>query len=188
MSNIEEITDALNVLKENGCTDIKILHCTTEYPAPFEEVNLNVMETLKKQFGYEVGYSDHTKGIEIPLAAVAMGATVIEKHFTLDKNMPGPDHKASIEPEELKAMVEGIRNIEKAKGSNVKEPTESEVKNKIVARKSIVAARDIPEGEEFSEENLTTKRPGNGISPMKWNEVIGKKAKRDFLEDELIVL
>ncbi len=188
MSDLKEIRDALNVLEENGCKDIKVLHCTTEYPAPFNEVNLNVMNTLKKEFGYEVGYSDHTKGIEVSLAAVAMGATVIEKHFTLDKNMSGPDHKASIEPNELKALVDGIRNIEKAKGSEKKEPTQSELKNRIVARKSIVAARNISKGELFTEDNLTTKRPGNGISPMMWNNVIGQEAVRNFAEDELIEL
>ncbi|MCR5289222.1 MAG: N-acetylneuraminate synthase [Treponema sp.] len=186
MSDMEEIREALNLLKENGANDITLLHCTTEYPAPFEEVNLNVMKTLKSEFGCKVGYSDHTKGIEVSLAAVAMGAEVIEKHFTLDCNMEGPDHKASLEPDELKALVDGIRNIEKAKGISVKKPTISEIKNRVVARKSIVAARNIKKGERFSIENLTTKRPGNGISPMRWNEIIGMTAKRDFIEDELI--
>lgn len=186
MSEMDEIRAAVELLKENGASDISILHCTTEYPAPLNEVNLNVMSSLKKEFDCKVGYSDHTKGIEVSLAAVAMGADVIEKHFTLDRNMEGPDHKASLEPDELKALVEGIRNIELAKGSFEKVPTESELKNRSVARKSIVAARNISAGEVFTEENLTTKRPGNGISPMKWNEVIGTTAKRDFMEDELI--
>ena len=188
MCELEEIRAAVNLLKDNGSEDITILHCTTEYPAPFSEVNLNVMDTLRKAFGCKIGYSDHTKGIEISLAAVAMGAEVIEKHFTLDRNMPGPDHKASLEPQELKALIEGIRNIELAKGSAEKKPTASELKNRVVARKSIVAARNIRQGESFTEENLTTKRPGNGISPMKWNDIIGTTAKRDFMEDELIEL
>ena len=186
MSDLKDIATALNVLRQHGANDITILHCTTEYPAPFNEVNLNVMTTLRNEFGCKVGYSDHTKGIEVSLAAVAMGAEVIEKHFTLDKNMEGPDHKASLEPDELKALVDGIRNIELAKGSFDKVPTESELKNRSVARKSIVASRTISAGEIFTEDNLTTKRPGNGISPMKWNEVIGTSAKRDFMEDELI--
>lgn len=188
MSDLQEIHEAINVLTKNGTKDIILLHCTTEYPAPISEVNLNVLETLKNEFGYPVGYSDHTQGIEVDLAAVALGATVIEKHFTLDKNMVGPDHKASLEPNELKAMVEGIRKIELAKGSNIKAPTKSELKNRIVARKSIVAAKKIVMGDVFTEKNLTTKRPGNGVSPMRWNEVIGQKAKRDFEEDELIEL
>ena len=186
MCEMNEIEEALNVLRNNGSGDITVLHCTTEYPAPFDEVNLNVMDTLKKKFGCTVGYSDHTKGIEVSLAAVALGAEVIEKHFTLDRNMEGPDHKASLEPNELKAMVDGIRNIEKALGASVKKPSEIEMKNRLVARKSIVALKNIKTGELFTEDNLTTKRPGSGISPMKWNEVIGKTAKRDFMEDELI--
>lgn len=186
MSELDEIRAAVDVLRNNGANNIIILHCTTEYPAPLAEVNLNVMTTLKKEFGCKVGYSDHTRGIEVSLAAVAMGAEVIEKHFTLDRNMEGPDHKASLEPNELKALVDGIRNIELAKGSFEKVPTESELKNRSVARKSIVAARNISTGEVFTEENLTTKRPGNGVSPMKWNEIIGTTAKRDFMEDELI--
>ncbi|MCR4639504.1 N-acetylneuraminate synthase [Ruminococcus sp.] len=186
MCEMNEIEDALKVLKDNGTNDITVLHCTTEYPAPFDEVNLNVMSTLKKEFGYPVGYSDHTKGIEVPIAAVALGAEVIEKHFTLDRNMEGPDHKASLEPSELKAMVEGIRNIEKALGNGDKKPSDIEMKNRLVARKSIVALKDIKVGDKFTADNLTTKRPGNGISPMKWNDVIGQTAKRDFSEDELI--
>ncbi|NBJ92524.1 N-acetylneuraminate synthase [Parablautia muri] len=188
MSELSEIYDAVNTLKNNGTKDITLLHCTTEYPAPIEEVNLNVMETLKQEFGCSIGYSDHTQGIEIALAAVAMGAEIIEKHFTLDKNLPGPDHKASLEPDELKDMIKCIRNIELARGTNIKKPTVSELKNKNIARKSIVAAKTIKYGEPFTEENLTTKRPGTGISPMKWNEILGKKAARCFEEDELIEL
>lgn len=186
MSDLQEIHDAVDTLKGAGSPEVVILHCTTEYPTPEEEVNLNVMDTLRNEFGCLVGYSDHTQGIEISLAAVAMGAAVVEKHFTLDRNMPGPDHKASLEPSELKRLVDGIRKIELAKGRYVKEPTPSEIKNRDIARKSIVAARNIVEGERFTVQNLTTKRPGNGISPMLWNIVIGQEAKRDFGEDELI--
>ena len=162
------------------------MHCTTQYPTPYEDVNLKAMETLKKEFNLPVGYSDHTQGIEIPIAAVAMGAEIIEKHFTLDKNMIGPDHKASLEPDELAQMVKSIRNIEKALGNGIKEPKKSEIPNIKVARKSIVAKCDIKKGEIFSENNLTTKRPGNGISPMKWDEIIGRIATKDYLEDEII--
>lgn len=186
MCTIDDIDAAVKALLENGTKDIRLLHCNTEYPTPFEDVNLNAMQTIKNRFGCEVGYSDHTKGIEIPIAAVAMGATIIEKHFTLDRNMEGPDHKASLEPHELCAMVSAIRNVEKALGTGIKEPSESEKKNIVIARKSIIAARDIKQGELFTEENLTVKRPGSGISPMRWNEVLGEKAKRDFVEDELI--
>lgn len=186
MCTLQEIRTTVDLLKANGCGEITLLQCTTEYPAPYDEVNLNTLSTLKNEFHCSVGFSDHTKGIVVPLAAVAMGAEVIEKHFTLDKNMTGPDHKASIEPDELKALVDGIRIIELAKGSAEKNPTPSEIKNRDIARKSIVAARDIKCGEQFTEENITSKRPGNGISPMKWNEVIGKTASRDFIEDELI--
>ncbi len=188
MCTLEEVCDAVNVLKEFGTTDITLLHCTTEYPAPYDSVNLKAMQTLQKEFGYRVGYSDHTNGIEIPVAAVAMGATVIEKHFTLDKNMEGPDHKASLEPEELRQMVLSIRNVEAAIGDGVKQPSQAEKKNIAIARKSIVAACDIKKGEVFTENNLTTKRPGNGISPMQWNNVLDKVAKRDFSEDEIIEL
>ncbi|WP_300386268.1 N-acetylneuraminate synthase family protein, partial [Clostridium sp.] len=163
-----------------------LLQCTTEYPAPFEEVNLSVMNTLNKEFNLPIGYSDHTKGIEVSIAAVAMGATVIEKHFTLDRDMEGPDHKASLEPYELKNMVNSIRNIELAIGNGEKRITESEKKNINIARKSIVAKSSINKGEVFTEKNITTKRPGNGISPMKWFDIIGKSANRDFKEDELI--
>lgn len=163
MCTIDDIDAAVKVLLENGTKNIRLLHCNTEYPTPFEDVNLNAMQTLKNRFGYEVGYSDHTKGIEVPIAAVAMGATIIEKHFTLDRNMEGPDHKASLESQELCAMVSAIRNVEKALGNGIKEPSESEKKNIVIARKSIIAARDIKQGELFTEENLTVKRPGSGI-------------------------
>jgi len=190
MSRIGEIEDALNVLTSNG-TDrdkITILHCNTEYPTPMEDVNLNAMITIQETFKLPVGYSDHTLGIEITIAAVALGATIIEKHFTLDRTLPGPDHRASLEPYELKAMVKAIRNIEKAMGDGIKQPSKSELKNKPIARKSIVAACNIKKGEVFSKENITTKRPGNGISPMRWQEMIEKKAYRDYIMDELIEL
>lgn len=186
MSTMEDIRAAIDALRKNGSGAITLLHCTTEYPTPYEDVNLIAMSTIKKEFGVPVGYSDHTNGIEIPIAAVAMGATVIEKHFTLDKNMEGPDHKASLEPNELKAMISAIRNVESAFGNGEKKPAESEKKNMEVARKSIIAKQNISRGEIFSEENLTVKRPGSGISPMRWFEVIGKTAIRDFKEDELI--
>lgn len=190
MCEINEIRDALTVLCDNGLTlsQITLLHCNTEYPTPMKDVNLLAMNDLAREFGVKVGYSDHTQGIEVPVAAVALGACVIEKHFTLDHNMPGPDHKASLEPEELNAMVRSIRNIELALGNEKKHVSESEQKNIAIARKSIIAARDIKSGEIFTEENLTVKRPGNGITPMKWGEVIGQRAKRDFVEDELIEL
>ena len=188
MAEIDEIGAAIHVLEENGSRDITILHCTTEYPTPIEDVNLNGMETLRKTFGRPVGYSDHSQGIEVDLAAAALGAVVIEKHFTLDRNLPGPDHKASLEPQELKAMVDGIRKIEIALGSGEKKPSSSEMMNRIAARKSIVAAKQIRKGELFTTENITTKRPGSGINPMRWNEVLGTPAVRDFEEDELITL
>ena len=191
MANITEIKDAVKVLTDNGVSKDKItvLHCNTEYPTPMEDVNLKAMLHIQRELGVSVGYSDHTLGIEVPIAAVALGATVIEKHFTLDKTLPGPDHKASLEPEELKAMVMAIRNIEKAiGGSGLKEVSKSEVKNKPIARKSIVATKTIKKGDLFSAENLTVKRPGTGISPMQWDEVIGKIAKKDFEEDNLIEL
>lgn len=187
MSTLKEVEDAVQVLKRN-VRDITLLHCTTEYPAPFSDVNLQAMVTMKEKLRLKIGYSDHTLGIEIPIAAVAMGATVIEKHFTLDRNMRGPDHKASLEPHELTNMIKSIRNVENAIGNGIKIPAESERKNLVVARKSIVAACDIKKGEIFTENNITTKRPGNGISPMRWNDVIGTKAIRDFFVDELIEL
>lgn len=189
MANMAEIKAALAVLTENGVpkNQITVLHCNTEYPTPMEDVNLKAMKHISDELRVKVGYSDHTNGIEVPIAAVALGATVIEKHFTLDRNLPGPDHKASLEPDELKAMVDAIRNIEKAiSGSGIKEPSPSEIKNKDIARKSIVAAKTIKKDEPFTEQNITVKRPGNGISPMRWDEVIGQTAKHDFHEDELI--
>jgi len=190
MANLGEIEAAINVVEQAGTPreKITVLHCTTEYPTPMEDVNLRAMVNIGKAFGVSVGYSDHTPGIEVPIAAVALGATVIEKHFTLDRSLPGPDHRASLEPDELKAMVQAIRNIEKALGDGIKRPSPSELKNKPIARKSLVAARSIKAGEAFSEENLMTKRPGTGISPMQWDEVIGRIAPRDFSEDELIEL
>ena len=188
MCDLQEIRDAIKVLEDNGTTDITLLHCNTQYPTPYEHVNLSAMNTIAVNTGKPIGYSDHTNGIEVPIAAVSMGAVIIEKHFTLDKNMEGPDHKASLTPKELKEMVSSIRNIEMAIGTGLKEPSLSEVANKAIARKSIVACCDIKKGELFTEKNLTTKRPGNGISPMKWYEVVGKTACRDFKEDELIEL
>lgn len=183
MSTIDEISDALKLIKD---CDVSLLHCTTEYPCPFEDVNLKAMQTLKERFDLNIGYSDHTKGIEVSIAAVAMGAKIIEKHFTLDKNMQGPDHKASLEPNELKEMVQSIRNIEKATGDGKKKPRSSEIPNIEIARKSIVAKCAIKKGEKFTEENLTTKRPATGISPMKWDEIIGTISKKDYVEDELL--
>ena len=191
MCDMEDVRAAVNALYKNGLSkeNLILLHCNTEYPTPFEDVNLKAMDALHHEFGVEVGYSDHTKGIEVPIAAVALGATVIEKHFTLDRNMPGPDHKASLEPDELKAMVSAIRNIEKAvDGDGTKHVSDSERKNIAIARKSIVAATNIKKGEILTEENITVKRPGTGISPMRWEEVLGMNAKRDFNEDELIEL
>ena len=186
MSTLDEVDAALEVLKVNGAGKITLLHCTTDYPASPEDVNLRAMLTMKEHCGCPVGYSDHTQGIEVSVAAVALGAEVIEKHFTLDKTMEGPDHKASLEPNELRAMVKAVRNIERALGNGLKVPSESEKMNIEVARKSIIAARDIRKGEIFTEENLTTKRPGTGICPMMWNEILGTEARRDFMEDELI--
>lgn len=188
MCSMDDVEQALNVLLRNGLTkeQVTLLHCNTEYPTPMQDVNLKAMLQLRDKFGVRVGYSDHTKGIEVPIAAVALGAEVIEKHFTFDRTLPGPDHKASLEPNELKAMVDAIRNIEQALGDGQKHVSASEEKNMAIARKSIVAAKDIKRGELLTEENLTTKRPGSGISPMRWEEVIGTKAIRDFAEDELI--
>lgn len=188
MSTLLEVKEALDVLTKNGLdiADIVLLQCNTEYPTPYADVNLKAMLTMEKEFNITVGYSDHTIGIEVPIAAVALGAKVIEKHFTLDKNMQGPDHKASMEPYELKQMVLAIRNTEKAMGNGIKKPSPSELKNIGIARKSIVAIRDINNGDLFSEANIAAKRPGNGISPMQWEKVIDKPAKRNFLKDELI--
>lgn len=188
MSTLAEIEEALNVLHGSGAGKITLLHCTTEYPAPYETVNLRAMLTLKEKFQTDVGYSDHTMGTEISVAAVAMGAAIIEKHFTLSRSMEGPDQKASLEPQEFKAMVSAIRNIELAMGDGDKKPMQSELANLAVARKSIIARKAIMKGEILTEGNITTKRPGNGVSPMKWYEVLGTRAVRDFKEDELIEL
>jgi N,N'-diacetyllegionaminate synthase len=190
MSTMQEISDALKVLVDSGTRrdQITVLHCTTEYPAPFEEINLRAMQMIAQAFNVKIGYSDHSVGIEVPIAAVAMGAQVIEKHFTLDRTLPGPDHQASLEPQELYAMVAAIRNVESALGNGVKQVTPSEWKNKDIARKSIVARQAIKLGELFTAENLAAKRPGNGISPMRWDEVLGMRASRDFNVDELIEL
>lgn len=188
MSMISEIEDALTILEDGGAGPITLLHCNTEYPTPIEDANLLAMQDLREQFGLPVGYSDHTAGIEADIAAAALGAVVIEKHFTLDKALPGPDHKASLSPEELTAMVAAVRKTELALGDGRKHVTESEAKNKPIARKSILAKRDIKKGETFTQENLTVKRPGDGISPMRWYDVLGKTAKRDFAEDEKIEL
>lgn len=190
MCELSDIEAAMKVLLDFGVQkeQITILHCNTEYPTPFADVNLKAMLEIGEKFGIQIGYSDHTKGLEVPIAAVALGATVIEKHFTLDKNMEGPDHKASLEPDELKAMVSAIRNIEQALGSGHKTISESERKNIEIARKSIVAARPIETGELLTEENLTVKRPGNGISPMLWNKVVGTRAVQSFNEEDPIQL
>ena len=190
MSNMSEITEAISALESAGThrQHITVLHCTTEYPAPYPEVNLKAMLSIKEKLSVKIGYSDHTVGIEVPIAAVAMGAQVIEKHFTLDRTLPGPDHQASLEPGELRSLVSAIRNIEQALGDGVKDVTTSERKNKQVARKSIVAAQNIKTGDIFTEQNITAKRPGDGISPMRWDEVIGQRAQRDFVVDEAIDL
>ncbi|SFV59562.1 N-acetylneuraminate synthase [hydrothermal vent metagenome] len=188
MADIGEIEDALDILIEAGTPkeNITVLHANTQYPTPMEDVNLNAMVTIGNTFDVAFGYSDHTLGIEVDIAAVALGASCIEKHFTLDKTMEGPDHKASLEPDELKAMVKAIRNIEVALGSKIKKPSKSEQPNMEVVRKSIVAAKSIKKGEKFSKDNLTIKRPGNGISPMRWDEIVGAVAQKDYEVDELI--
>lgn len=188
MSDMREIQAAVEILENNGAEEITVLHCNTEYPTPYKDVNLSAMFQMAEVLKKPIGYSDHTRGIEIPIAAVAMGAVVIEKHFTMSRNMAGPDHKASLEPNELRQMVESIRNVEIARGDGEKRPSESEKKNIFIARKSIVASRQIKAGEILTRDNLTTKRPGNGISPMLWEKVIGERAKRDFGEDEMIEL
>lgn len=190
MATLDEIGAALDVLEQAGTmrNRITVLHCNTEYPTPMTDVNLRAMLTIRDAFGVEVGYSDHTRGIEVAIAAVALGARVIEKHFTLDRTLPGPDQKASLEPDELAAMVTAIRNVEQAIGDGSKTPTESEAKNWPIARKSLVASRAIRAGEVFSEANLAVKRPGTGVSPMRWDDVMGRKAVRDFAPDELIEL
>ena len=186
MCEMDEIADAMKVLEESGAGNISLLHCNTEYPTPYEDVNLLAMKQMRTAFKKQVGYSDHTVGIEVPIAAVALGAEIIEKHFTLDKNMEGPDHKASLEPLELSQMICSIRHIEKSLGDGNKKRTASEQHNIAAARKSIVAKCAISKGDIFTEANLTVKRPGNGISPMRWKELIGTRAERDYLEDELI--
>ena len=186
MCEMDEIADAMKVLEENGAGNISLLHCNTEYPTPYEDVNLLAMNQMREVFNKQVGYSDHTVGIEVPISAVALGAAIIEKHFTLDKNMEGPDHKASLEPLELTQMICSIRHIEKSLGNGNKKRTASEQHNIAAARKSIVAKCAISKGDIFTEANLTVKRPGNGISPMRWKEIIGTRAERDYLEDELI--
>ena len=188
MSDMPEVKNAVRVLERSGTSKKKItvLHCNTEYPTPYRDVNLLAMLTLRDKLKVRVGYSDHTPGIEVAIAAVALGACVIEKHFTLDRNMPGPDHKASLEPVELKAMVEAVRNIEQAMGSGEKKPSSSELKNLCVVRKSIVARKSIAKGDSFTSENIAVKRPGIGLSPMMWNDVIGSQAKKNFKEDDLI--
>lgn len=188
MCEISEIDEAVNLLEKNGTTELTLLHCNTQYPTPFQDVNLRAMQTLKERYHVPVGYSDHTRGIEVPIAAVALGAEVIEKHFTLDRTLPGPDHKASLEPSELRKMVQSIRNIEMSLGNGEKRVTPSERENIGIARKSIVAAKPIKKGEVLTSANLTTKRPGTGISPMRWEKVIGTFAKKDYEEDELITL
>lgn len=186
MSSMDEIRAALALLQENGAGAVTLLHCNTQYPTPLADVNLRVMEQLREQLGVAVGYSDHTVGIEVPIAAAALGAAVIEKHFTLDQTMEGPDHRASLAPDELRAMVTAIRHIETALGSREKQVTASEAENRAVARKSIVAACDIRAGEQFCAKNLTVKRPGTGISPMRWYDILGKTARRAYEADELI--
>lgn len=190
MATLGEVEAAILAVEESGTprARITVLHCTTEYPTPMKDVNLRAMLAMQSAFGVSVGYSDHTQGIEVATAAVALGASVIEKHFTLDRNLPGPDHKASLEPTELKSMVSAIRNIEMAMGDGVKKPSACEIKNKPIARKSLVAASAISKGEVFSDVNVVVKRPGTGISPMCWDDVIGRKASRDFSQDELIIL
>lgn len=189
MANLNEVEVALNVILESGLNkdEVVILHCNTEYPTPMHDVNLKAMLDIQKKLKVQIGYSDHTLGIEVPIAAVALGAMIIEKHFTLDRNMPGPDHSASLEPDELRNMVSAIRNIEKAiSGSGIKEPSPSELKNKAIARKSIVAALDIEEGEEFTKDNLSVKRPGSGINPMEWDKILGSIATKNYSADDLI--
>ena len=188
MSNMKEIKKALNILVSSGISkkNIIVLHCNSEYPTPFVDVNLRSMISIKNKLNVKIGYSDHTLGIEVPIAAVAMGALVIEKHFTLNKKDKGPDHKSSLEPSEFSKMIKSIRNIEVSMGSNIKKPSKSEKKNMPVARKSIIAKTNITKGEIFSKDNLTIKRPGNGISPMLWNKIIGKRSKKDFKLNDLI--
>jgi N,N'-diacetyllegionaminate synthase len=190
MADIEEVKEAVDVLLNGGVikSNIRVLHCNTEYPTPMKDVNLKAMLHIKEEVGIKIGYSDHTLGVEVPVAAVALGAEVIEKHFTLDRNMEGPDHRASLEPNELKLMVNLIRNIEQAlSGSGIKEPSVSESKNKVIVRKSIVAIKPIQKGEVFNEANIGVKRPGMGISPMRWDDIMGQISSKDFNIDDIIV-
>jgi len=186
MSTMKDVETALRAIRLAGSQDITLLQCVTEYPAPYDQINLNAMISMKKRFGVEVGYSDHSIGIEVPIAAVALGARIIEKHFTIDRNLPGPDQKASLEPLEFSQMVSAIRNVEKALGDGIKRPASCEMKNIIVARKSIVAAKNIEKGEIFTKENICVKRPGSGIPPINIKKIIGKKASMNFKADELI--
>lgn len=190
MANLGEVEAALEAIEEAGTprSKVTVLHCTTEYPSPMMDVNLMAMVNMKAALGVDIGYSDHTQGIEVAIAATALGARVIEKHFTLDRGLPGPDHQASLEPHELKAMIDAIRNIEMAFGDGVKRPTLRELQNRAIVRRSIVASRRILAGEVFSSENISTKRPGNGISPMRWDEIVGRTAPKEFAADELIEL
>lgn len=188
MADMAEVRRAVEVLEASGTprSDVIVLHCNTEYPTPYEDVNLSAMRTIREELDVAVGYSDHTPGIEVAIAAAALGAVVIEKHFTLDKNMSGPDHRSSLEPDELAAMVRAIRNVEKAMGHGIKQPSPSELPNRAAARKSIVAARPIRRGQVLTHDDVAIKRPGTGISPMRWDEICGKTAARDFARDELI--
>jgi N,N'-diacetyllegionaminate synthase len=190
MANLSEVEAAIEIIEKAGTSrsDITLLHCTTEYPTPMAAVNLNVLQTMKRAFGVQVGLSDHTAGIEVSIGAVALGAQVIEKHFTIDRSLPGPDHKSSLEPKELFKMIESIRNIEVALGDGIKRPTEGEETNRLVVRKSIVAKCPIKRGEPFTDANLTTKRPGIGISPMRWDEIIGRTSDKEYKKDELIIV
>lgn len=188
MSTMEEVKASYHVLVKNGAREVFVLHCTSDYPTKLSDVNINAMLSMKQEFGEKIGYSDHTEGILVPTVAVSMGAKIIEKHFTISRSMEGPDHKASLEPNELKDLVRTIRDVESCFGSYVKQPTAEELRTSLIARKSIMASRDIKQGEAFTEENLTVKRPGSGISPMKWYDVIGQKASRSFAKDELIEL
>lgn len=190
MSSLEDVRKAINVLFANGLAreNLYLLHCNTEYPTPYQDVNLKAMVTMGREFGVKIGYSDHTLGVEIPIAAVAMGATMIEKHFTLNRNLEGPDHKASLEPDELCNMVKSIRNVEQALGDGIKRVSESESHNVLIARKSIVAAKPIKKGDMYTEDNITTKRPAGGINPMRWNEVLGQIAPKDFDIEDMIEL
>jgi N,N'-diacetyllegionaminate synthase len=188
MSTLGEIENAISVLEKSGTNRsiITILHANTQYPTPYEDVNLNALKTIADAFKVKVGYSDHTNGIEIPIAAVSLGASIIEKHFTLDRNMKGPDHKASLEPNELKQMILSIRNLELAMGNGIKKPSFSETKNIAIARKSIVAKANIKIGDYFSEQNIAIKRPGNGISPLRWDEILGTVSQKNYIKDDLI--